>query len=162
MIHKSYKNNKNNKNNKTNLRNTNKKRNKKGGNDNNKSDINNFIFKSKQISTQENSDSSYEEIGVVHVTESTAINAIRGAVTGFANLFGSKGFENSVYDIARNNALRKLTTQITSNQKINNLRMEASFDQSLVFIHLYGTLLEKKDSTKAVQAVQAPQPQIKN
>jgi len=162
MIHKSYKNNK------TNLRNTYKKRNKKGGS--NKLDINNnnFIFKSKQISTQENSDSSYEEIGVVHVTESTAINALRGVVTNVANIFGSKGFDNSVYDSARNNALNKLTTQITPNQKISNLRMEASFDQTLVFIHLYGTLLEKKDSTKvvqtvqAVQAVKAPQPQVKN
>jgi hypothetical protein len=154
MIHKSYKNNK------TNLRNTYKKRNKKGGNgnSNNKSDINNFIFPSKKISTQQNFDNNYEEIGIVHVTESTAINAIRGAVTGFANFFGSKGFENSVYDIARNSALQKLTNQITANQKISNLRMEASFDQTLVFIHLYGTLLEKKTSKsiKAVQAVQAP------
>ena len=149
MIHKSYKNNK------TNLRNTNKKRNKKGGSDNN---INNFIFPSKKISTQQNSDSNYEEIGIVHVTESTAINAIRGAVTDFANFFGSKGFENSVYDIARNSALQKLTNQITANQKISNLRMEASFDQSLVFIHLYGTLLQKKDIkiTPTQKAQQAP------
>ena len=138
MIHKSYKNNKN----KPNLRNTNKKRNKKGGS-------NNFIFSSKNISTQQNSDSNYEEIGIVHVTESTAINAIRGAVTGFANFFGSKGFENSVYDIARNNALQKLTVQIKENQKISNLRMEASFDQTLVFIHLYGTLLQIKSTQAA-------------
>ena len=143
MIHKSYKNNKN----KPNLRNTNKKRNKKGGYDN--IDINNFIFSSKKISTQQNSDSNYEEIGIVHVTESTAINVIRGAVTGFANFFGSKGFENSVYDIARNNALEKLTKQIKDNQKISNLRMEASFDQTLVFIHLYGTLLQIKSTQAA-------------
>jgi type IV secretory pathway VirB6-like protein len=161
MIHKSYKKNK------TNLRNTYKKRDKKGGNGNNKSNTNNFIFPSKKISTQHNFDSNYEEIGIVHVTESTAINAIRGVVTGLANIFGSKGFENSVYDIARNSALQKLTNQITANQKISNLRMEASFDQSLVFIHLYGTLLEKKTSksiqaVQAVQAVQAPQPQVKN
>lgn len=139
MIHKSYKNIK------KNLRNTNKRRNKKGGADT-KSDVNNFIFPSKNISTQQNYDPNYEEIGVVHVTDSTAINALRGAVTGIANFFGSKGFDNSVYDIARNSALQKLTKQITANQKISNLRMEASFDQSLVFIHLYGTLLQKKAS----------------
>ena len=138
MVGKSYKKSK------TNLRNTNKKRNKKGGADT-KSDINNFIFPSKNISTQQNFDSNYEEVGVVHVTDSTAINAIRGAVTGIANFFGSKGFDNSVYDIARNSELKKLTSQITSNQKISNLRMEASFDQTLVFIHLYGTLLQKRD-----------------
>ena len=135
MVGKSYKKSK------TNLRNTNKKRNKKGGDGN----INNFIFPSKNISTQQNYDSNYEEVGVVHVTDSTAINAIRGAVTGIANFFGSKGFDNSVYDIARNSALKKLTSQITANQKISNLRMEASFDQTLVFIHLYGTLLQKRD-----------------
>jgi len=44
------------------------------------------------------------------------INAIRGAVTGIAIFFGSKGFDNSVYDIARNSALQKLTKQIIANK----------------------------------------------
>jgi len=103
-----------------------------------------YVFSSEFISTQQNTDASYREVGVVHVTDSTAINAIRGMATGFANFFGKKGFDNRVFDIARNSALTKLEEQIDKrNQKVSNLRMEVSSDQTLVFVHLYGTLLQK-------------------
>jgi hypothetical protein len=106
-----------------------------------------YVFSSEFISTQQNTDASYREVGVVHVTDSTAINVIRGMATGFANFFGKKGFDNRVFDIARNSALTKLEEQIVKrNQKVSNLRMEVSSDQTLVFVHLYGTLLQKGDS----------------
>jgi hypothetical protein len=115
---------------------------KRGGSDSRED----YVYSSDFISTQQNIDASYMEKGVVHVTDSTAINAIRGMATGFANLFGSKGFDNRVFDIARNNALKKLEEQIDKrNQKVCNLRMDVSSDQTLVFIHLYGTLLQKGD-----------------
>ena len=106
-----------------------------------------FIYSSQHISTQQNTDNSYKEIGIVHITESAAINAIKGLMTGVANIFGSKGFDNSVYDKARNTALNKIMKQIDkSTQKICNLRMEVENNpaSSLFFIHLYGTLLQKK------------------
>jgi len=103
-----------------------------------------YVFSSEFISTQQNTDASYREVGLIHVTDSTAINAIRGMATGFANFFGKKGFDNRVFDIARNSALTKLEEQIDKrNQKVSNLRMEVSSDQTLVFVHLYGTLLQK-------------------
>jgi len=84
-----------------------------------------YIFDSTNISTQPNTDMSYKEVGVIHITESAAINALKGFATGVANIFGAKGFDNSVYDKARNLALKKIINQINEKtQKICNLRME--------------------------------------
>jgi len=108
-----------------------------------------YIYKSTQISTQPNTDTDYQEIGVIHVTDSSPINAARGLATGVANFFGSKGFDNTVFDFARNDALEKMSEQLTSGQKVCNLRMEVSNDANLVFVHLYGTLLEKAGADDA-------------
>jgi len=115
-----------------------------GGSVSDKSNL--FIYSSQHISTQPNTDNNYKEIGIVHITESAAINAIKGLMTGVANMFGSKGFDNSVYDKARNTALNKIMSQIDkTKQKICNLRMDVENNpaSSLFFIHLYGTLLQK-------------------
>ena len=106
-----------------------------------------YIYSSHNITSQQNQDPNYKEIGIVHITESAAINALKGFATGVANIFGAKGFDNSVYDKARNTALNKIMKQIdTKKQKICNLRMDVENNpqSSLFFIHLYGTLLEKK------------------
>lgn len=104
-----------------------------------------YIYLSSQITTQQNNDPNYKEVGVIHITESGAVNFITGFATGVANIFGAKGFDNSIYDRARNSALRKIIAQIDSKQKICNLRMDVENDarSTLFFIHLYGTLLEK-------------------
>lgn len=124
------------------IKNSNKIKNKtkKGGNQSNL-----YIFRSNQITNQQNSDNSYKEVGIIHITESGAINLIRSAATGLLNVFGSKGFDNTIYDSTRNLALNKLKSLLKSNQKVCNLRMEIeNISQSqLFFIHLYGTLLEK-------------------
>ena len=105
-----------------------------------------YIFKSDNITTQENKDPNYKEIGIIHITESGAINILRSAATGLFNIVGSKGFENVIYDEIRNKALKKIHSQLSNNQKICNLKMEIeNVSQSqLFFIHIYGTLLEKK------------------
>ena len=124
------------------IKNSNKIKNKtkKGGNP-----LNLYIFRSNQITNQQNNDNSYKEVGIIHITESGAINLIRSAATGLLNVFGSKGFDNTIYDSTRNLALNKLKSLLKSNQKVCNLRMEIeNISQSqLFFIHLYGTLLEK-------------------
>lgn len=104
-----------------------------------------YIFNSNQISNQQNYNNNYKEIGIIHITESGAINLIRSAATGLLNVFGSKGFDNTIYDKTRNLALNRLQSMLKSNQKVCNLRMEIeNISQSqLFFIHLYGTLLEK-------------------
>ena len=106
-----------------------------------------YIYNSSNISTQQNQDINYKEVGIIHITESGAVNMLKEFATGVANIFGRKGFDNSVYDKARNVALDKIMKHInTQTQKICNLRMEVENNpaSSLFFIHLYGTLLEKK------------------
>lgn len=112
----------------------------KGGNSVDKSY---YIFRTDRISTEPNTDNTYKEIGIIHLSESIAINAARGFVTGVANLFGKKGFENIIYDNLRNDALKLLQEKITSTQKISNLRMEIDRYLDLIYVHIYGTLLEK-------------------
>ena len=119
-----------------------KKRKQNGGTEEDKSL---FVYLSNQISTQQNTDTSYKEIGIIHITESAAINALRAGVTGFLNAFGKKGIDNTIYDKARNLALDKLMKYVEPNQKISNLRIEIVDEgaSKLFFVHLYGTLLEK-------------------
>ena len=105
-----------------------------------------YVFISPQVSTQQNADINYREVGIIHITESGAVNALTGLATGVVNMFGKAGFDNSIYDKARNKALKKLMSQVSENQKIYNLRMEVvnESESRLFFIHLYGTLLQKK------------------
>ena len=119
----------------------------KGGNSKSTDKTDLYIYNSSNISTQQNQDINYKEVGIIHITESGAVNMLKEFATGVANIFGRKGFDNSVYDKARNVALDKIMKHInTQTQKICNLRMEVENNpaSSLFFIHLYGTLLEKK------------------
>ena len=100
-----------------------------------------FIYNTTQISTQPNTDTNYKEVGIIHVTESSAINIARNFVTNISNAFGAQGFDNTIFDSARNQALQKLNEQLTDEHKVSNLRMELSNDPNLIFVHLYGTLL---------------------
>lgn len=106
-------------------------------------DVSKFVFNSANISTQLNADPAFKEVGVIHISDSAAINALRDAATGFTNMFGLKGFDNTIVDDLRNNTLRQLQSIIKPNQKVCNLRMEVEFKEpALIFHHVYGTLLE--------------------
>jgi hypothetical protein len=104
-----------------------------------------FVFRSNQVSMQANTDPSFKEIGILHITESEAVNSARAAATDFLNVFGNKGFNNTIYDKTRNTALTKLMQHVAPNQKIFNLRFDTEMDgkSQLFFIHLYGSLFEK-------------------
>ena len=118
----------------------------KGGNSKSTDKTDLYIYNSSNISTQQNQDINYKEVGIIHITESGAVNMLKEFATGVANIFGRKGFDNSVYDKARNVALDKIMKHInTQTQKICNLRMEVENNPAsiLFFIHLYGTLLQK-------------------
>lgn len=107
------------------------------------------VFDSTKLSTQLNSDPSYVESGLIHVSESRGINAVRGVITGVTNLFGAKGVDNTIYDLLRNETLEKLTNLLSEDEKVCNLRLE--FDNptpGLLFHHAYGTLLKKKPEQK--------------
>jgi hypothetical protein len=103
-----------------------------------------YVFLTDKITTQPNTDDSYKEIGIIHLTESDAINIIRGFATGVSNIFGAKGFDNSLIDSLRNSTLNRLNGMIEPDQKVCNLRMEIdSSNPKLVFHHVYGTLFKK-------------------
>jgi len=104
-----------------------------------------FIFGSTQISTLNNTDPRFVEKGIIHVTDSDAIGSFRAIGTDFANIFGAKGFDNSIIDRARNKALVKMSSLIGPRQKVSGLRMEVTQYPQLIFVHLYGTLLEFKN-----------------
>ncbi len=104
----------------------------------------NYIYKTHKISTDPNIDPNYKKVGIVHYSDSAGINLVRGFATGIANVFGSKGFDNTIYDILRKKTLEKISALLTDNQIICSCRME--FDvatPSTVFHHFYGTLYEK-------------------
>jgi uncharacterized protein YbjQ (UPF0145 family) len=106
-----------------------------------------FIFPSAHVSTQSNTDMNYREVGVVHITQVGAINFLRDIGTGVANFFGKGGFDGSIYDKTRNKAMETIVSKINTNsQKICNLRMDVENNpqSSSFLIHLYGTLLQKK------------------
>lgn len=113
-----------------------------------------YLFSTTDISTQPNIDSNYNEIGIIHQTETTGINLLRGAVTDIANIFGAKGIDNVIFDRLRNTLLQKIENQlqdmsIRSKQilKISNLRMDIDIQESLIIMTAYGTLLSKKNIT---------------
>jgi hypothetical protein len=115
-------------------------------------DISLFVFPTKNMSTEPNIDSSYKQIGIIHFTDSGSVNALRQFATGVANIFGKKGFDNTIYDKIRNNALTTLSSKIQQNQKACNIRMEfENTMQDTIFIHIYGTLYQKQQQQQPKQ-----------
>lgn len=109
-----------------------------------------FILENLRLSTQDNKDPLYIEKGIVHTSESVAINIVRGAVTDLFNVVGLSGFNNTLFDTARDTCLKNMalkldTTYPGRDVKISNIRFEAiTIDPTLITMNAYGTLLEKK------------------
>jgi hypothetical protein len=105
------------------------------------------FFESSKITTQPNSDNKYAEVGIIHVTHSRGINAVRSVGTGFFNFFGAQGFDNTIFDTARNEGLAILKDKMSENKidKVCNLRMETDNSNPNMFVlNLYGTALRSK------------------
>ena len=86
----------------------------------------------------------YNIIGVAHATALQGINALRGIGNDFANFFGQKGFDGSIYNIARNEAINTIIDKLTDKQKIKDIRfdIEMKGEQSIL-VHLTGTIIEE-------------------
>lgn len=102
------------------------------------------LFFDNRISTEANTDPAYMAAGIVHLTDTAGINALRSIGTEWANMFGAKGFDVSVYDTLRNDTLQKVMDILLPHQKICSCRMEFEMGVSNIFHHFYGTLYEKK------------------
>ena len=104
-----------------------------------------FFDTMNKISMEPNKDPSYIEKGIIHTTTVGAINIVRGFASGISNMFGSKGFDNTIYDEKREEALSNLLKSLNANanQKICNLKIEIDSGVEVFFIHTYGSLYEK-------------------
>ena len=109
-----------------------------------------FILENLRLSTQENKDLSYTEKGIIHTSESVAINIVRGTVTDLFNVVGLSGFNNTLFDTARDNCLKNMSLKLDTTYpgrdvKISNIRFEAiTIDPTLITMNAYGTVLERK------------------
>jgi hypothetical protein len=106
-----------------------------------------YIFKSQRMSTLDNTDDRYDEVGIIHVTDTAGVNALRNLGSGFANFFGAKGFDNAVFDMARHGVLKKMRAQLEHGQKVCGLKIDV--EQStpeMISASAYGTLLQKSSS----------------
>ena len=121
-------------------KNTKKNKIKKGGSNN--TNIN--IISNSRFSTGNPIHNNLVSKGLVHITEAVGINIARDIGSGFANLFGSAGFETTLYDEVKKKAFDKLETMF-SNEKlyVGNIKLDIETDKSTIFCHLVGTVYMK-------------------
>jgi hypothetical protein len=103
-----------------------------------------YVYINSNISTEPNKNNSFVRIGVLHFTDSMGINAVRDTLTSIGNLFGSKGFDNLIYDKLRNIALTKVGILLGENRRCYNTTIQIDRMNDTVFAHICGTLYEKK------------------
>jgi uncharacterized protein YbjQ (UPF0145 family) len=113
-----------------------------------------YFFETKDISTQPNIDPDYEEVGIIHITDTLGVNAIREGATIFANIFGQKGFNNRSYDEARNKVLTLMADEMKKQNidRVCNVRMDAAPGteyNSMIIANIYGTALRKKGGSSS-------------
>jgi len=113
-----------------------------------------YFFETKDISTQPNIDPDYEEVGIIHITDTLGVNAVREGATIFANIFGQKGFDNSRYDVARNEVLKLMVAEMKKQNidRVCNVRMDAAPGteyNSMIIANIYGTALRKKSGSSS-------------
>ena len=111
------------------------------------SDIN--FFYSTNISTAKNTDPSYKEVGIFHMSSIAGLNALRSFGTNLANFFGFDGFEDSVIDTLREKLLKNIEEHLKTkpNIKICNLVFDLEApnkEQAAWFMHGTGTIYQKK------------------
>jgi hypothetical protein len=107
--------------------------------------INFTVFKSENISIDPYNLPDYKQTGVISVSVMEPISAARQIGTAWANTFGQVGFETSVYDRLRLNAMHKLKERMETNNihKVSSLRFDFLQNQSNVVLCCYGNALVK-------------------
>jgi uncharacterized protein YbjQ (UPF0145 family) len=100
------------------------------------------FFANPDITTEPYTGSELKSVGIIHATGSAGSNVIREAGTGLFNFFGSAGFQNSRYDISRNDALKNLEKAMSEKgiKKVCNMRMDIDVSNKALFVtNIYGT-----------------------
>ena len=118
-----------------------------------------YLFPSDKISIQ-SIPSDYKQIGIIHISDSAGINALRQIRTNLANTFGSKGFDNAIYDQLRNKVLAKLQGMIeNNNNKVFNVRIDIESSgaaSATIFVHLYGDLCKPISESRTESRPEIP------
>jgi len=104
-----------------------------------------YLFLNPNISTEPNKNKSYVRVGLLHFTDSAAINVLRDTITSIGNLFGNNGVENIIYDKLRNTVLTKVGIILGENRRCYNTTVQIERIDDNIFAHVYGTLYEKKE-----------------
>lgn len=117
---------------------------KKGGSNNTNTNIN--IINNRRFTTGKPTYKNMISKGLVHITEAVGINIARDIGSGFANLFGSAGFESTLYDEVKKKAFDKLSSMMTNKKlHVGNIKIDIETDKSTIFCHLVGTIYMKKE-----------------
>jgi hypothetical protein len=120
-------------------RNSRKLKNKKSGGGGN------GIINHRRFSTGNPTYKNMSSKGIVHITEAVGINVAREIGSGFANFFGSEGFESTLYDEVKTKAFDKLKTMMNDEQlHVGNIKIDIETDKNTIFCHLVGTIYMKK------------------
>tara|TARA_B110000285_G_C15052842_1_gene577947 strand:- start:420 stop:821 length:402 start_codon:yes stop_codon:yes gene_type:complete len=120
---------------------------KKGGSNTNITNNTNInIINNKRLSTGKPTNKNMISKGLIHITEAVGINLARDIGSGFANLFGSAGFESTLYDEVKKKAFDKLI-EMMSNKKlyVGNIKLDIETDKNTIFCHLIGTIYMKNE-----------------
>jgi len=116
---------------------------KKGGSNNTNTNIN--IINNRRFTTGKPTYKNMISKGLVHITEAVGINIARDIGSGFANLFGSAGFESTLYDEVKKKAFDKLSSMMTNKKlHVGNIKIDIETDKSTIFCHLVGTIYMKQ------------------
>jgi hypothetical protein len=65
-------------------------------------------------------------------------------LTDVANLFGANGFDNRIYNKAKEKAIEKMLNKLGSDRKVCDLRMDVEQRGKVVIVNLLGSLYEKR------------------
>lgn len=117
----------------------------KGGSNTN-TNTNTNIINNRRFSTGKPTYKNMVSKGLVHLTESVGINIARDIGSGVANLFGSSGFESTLYDEVKTKAFNKLSSMMNNKKLyVGNIKIDIETDKNTIFCHLVGTIYMKQE-----------------
>jgi uncharacterized protein YbjQ (UPF0145 family) len=101
-------------------------------------------FKNESISADPNMSPEYKSSGVITSTSIKAINMVRKFGTNLFNGVGQNGFELTIYEELRKEAITKLLSEMQNHgiDRISSLRIEYTETPSHLVANCYGTALK--------------------
>ena len=106
-----------------------------------------YFYMNTNISTEENRDKSYKREGVLHFTDSVSVGSSQNTIMSLGTVIGNRGIETSTYDKLRNVALQKVGILLGETRRCYNTKIDFERNGETIFVHIYGTIYSKKEST---------------